>query len=114
MATRRKRETIEQPSGLGKVFKGTEYLADVAYALRVEQEFLVWPSRSGSQVAPGLKNITGEITVVRGERDLINNEGPFTLHLDDGRKWEFHVRLGDPVSATYGAINAGAGGLFES
>lgn len=95
--TTSKRRIVER-KGQGKIYKEDNWLADVYYNLVVEQESVT----VGTQVLQGSIDAGGKITVIKGERDLIiNNEGPFTLHSADGRKWKLHVSQGDPVSAGY-------------
>jgi hypothetical protein len=115
MTTRKRQQTVEKLEGIGKVYIGEEWLADVVYSLSVQQEFLSIRTQSGtSTTRPGLKNIRGEISVIKGQEDFaMNNQGPFTLRLQDGRKWEFLASLDDLTPATYQVVDAGEG-LLDS
>jgi hypothetical protein len=107
-------QVVEKPIGQGEVFDGNTRLAKVGYALVVVQESLVLKSLSGDEIVPGIKDITGGITVVEGDKDLAMSEhGPLKLHLEDGRRWEFLITQGDPVAGTYQIVNASSEGLTQ-
>jgi hypothetical protein len=98
---------LETPSGQGSVYDGRTLIADVRYWLDIRKNFRTVKSRSGMWRLPGPVNITGEIEVISGERDLL---GTFTLHLADQRQWVCVIKAGDAGSRQYQASN-GAGGL---
>lgn len=112
MKTRKKSRVIERLNGMRKVRKEGDWLSDVSYSLLVTQESHITRSHSDTHVLPGHKDISGTITVIGGERDLIiDNRGPFTLHLTDGRKFEFDVSGGHAASPTYRVILTSGEGL---
>jgi hypothetical protein len=109
---KRKNQIIGEPRGAGEVYRADTWLAHVGYSLVVKQTILTKP---GGPVVPGPKDITGEITVLEGERDLIaNQQGQLMLHLEDGRKLAFLILQQDPTSATYEITNATGEGLTEN
>jgi len=79
----------------GKVYKGDEPIAEVVYALQVVQETIGGVEQ---------QSITGQVRVVEGKRDLIN-EGTLILQLGGGRKWEFLASL-DMGSSVYNVMDA--------
>lgn len=109
MATKRSQIT-ERPAGMGKVFKGETAVASVRYAIVVVQQIIIARSMVGTvDEIPGLQDVTGRLTVLDGEPDLM--DGNFILELSDGRRWEFLARSGDPVSRVYQLVNASGDGL---
>jgi hypothetical protein len=99
--------TIETPSGQGRLYNGRRLIADVRYRLDIRTKFRTVKSPSGMWRLPRPVNITGEIQVIHGERDL---SGTFTLHLTDHRQWDCVIKDGASVSGKYQTIN-GLGGL---
>jgi len=87
----------------GKVYKDDERIAEVVYALQVVQETVDGVER---------QNITGQVRVVEGKRDLIN-EGALVLHLNGGRKWEFLASI-DMGSGVYSIVGANGAGLVPN
>jgi hypothetical protein len=83
----------------GKVYKDDKPIAEVVYALEIVQEMV-----GGKEQ----QDITGQVRVVEGKRDLIN-EGTLTLHLGGGRKWEFlaSIYMGSGVYNVMGTSRAG-------
>jgi len=83
----------------GKVYKDDERIAEVVYALQVVQ---------GTVGGVEQQDITGQIRVVDGKRNLAN-EGNLTLRLSGGRKWEFlaSIAMGSGVYNVIGANRAG-------
>lgn len=63
---------IERLAGTGKVHKDSDFLANVLYTIISEQ-------------TGGIKNITGSLRVIEGEKDLMKYE-ELALHLEQGRK----------------------------
>jgi hypothetical protein len=84
----------------GKVYKGDERIAEVVYALQVVQETIGGVEQ---------QSITGQVRVVEGKRDLIN-EGTLILQLGGGRKWEFFASI-DMGSGVYNVMDARRLGL---
>jgi hypothetical protein len=104
----KRKQPVRRLKGQGEVYLGENRLAAVDYDLRIERELVFVRSYTNIRNLP----IQGEITVVEGERDLyFNSRGPFTLHLEDDRKWEFHVEHGTPTSPTYQVVG---GELIDS
>ena len=64
----KKYEIAETPQGIGKVYRGDDWLADVRYRLLVEQEFTFVRYFLGTRERPGPKVVVGQITVVESER----------------------------------------------
>jgi hypothetical protein len=110
MTTKRLR-TLETPTGKGKVVKDGVPIADVTYTLLVKQEYLISKSLTGEEELPGQKEISGQIRVIAGERDLMDGS-ILTLQLADDRQWQFFARSGDPVSGQYSAVNVNPEGLL--
>jgi len=104
----KKINTLESPSGEGKVYRGEALLSHVLYKLQVTQEIKV---TRGDEL-PGIQDIRGSIIVVKGEKDLTLGD-ELILHLSDGRRWKFFARSGDPVSGTYQCVNTSADGITK-
>jgi hypothetical protein len=98
---------LETPSGQGSVYDGRTLIADVRYWLHMSKNFRTVKSPAGMWRLPGPVNITGEIEVISGERDLL---GTFTLQLADQRQWDCVIKAGASGSGKYQASN-GLGGL---
>ena len=111
--TKKRKKPVENPSGIGKVFRDDGYLSDVRYRLRVVQEILIAASFAGEEEIEGLREITGDIDVIKGEGNLISDE-QLTLQLEDGRTWKFITKSGDPLSARYQVMNASGEGLVQT
>ena len=94
---------IETPKGKGKVFRDDRYLSDVRYRLRVVQECHIGATLASEDEINGLKKTYGDISVIKGEQNLISKE-QLTLQLEDGRIWKFFIKSGDPLSARYQVI----------
>ncbi len=84
----------------GKVYKGDERIAEVVYALQIVQETIDGVEQ---------QNITGQVRVIEGKRDLIN-EGTLILQLGGSRKWEFFASI-DMGSGVYNVMDARKLGL---
>lgn len=107
----KKYKILQTPIGMGKVYKDDKFIANVRYKLQIRQEFIVIKSSSGEGEIPGLKEVTGQISVIEGER-FLKLRSVLTLHLDDGRKWKFLIERIDPSSAMYSAVNSSAEDLM--
>jgi hypothetical protein len=77
-------QTLERPTGVGKVYWDGLYLAEVFYSLKVVQEYF----SSGRRDFVGLQDTYGEVTVIEGEQELALGSA-LTLRLSDGREWQF-------------------------
>jgi hypothetical protein len=106
----KKSKIVETLSGTGKVYKDDKAIANVRYKLQIRQQFILTTSSSGEEEIPGLREITGQISVIEGERNLVNRK-VLTLHLVDGRTWQFYAVSGDPITGMYSAVNASGEGL---
>lgn len=105
-------QTLERPNGIGTVYKDDKAIATVYYSLRVEQEIILSKSLTHTEEVTGQKRITGQITVDKGERDLIDGS-VLTLQLADGRRWGFIATSGNPISGTYQTQTASGGQLMD-
>lgn len=101
------RKVIESPSGVGKVYKDSKELARVNYCLEVSQEFIENMSQDGQSTISSLKIITGQFKIVEGMYIPIDG-AVLTLHLADGRKWDFFFHRLNTVGI-YSAITAPGG-----
>ena len=79
----------------GMVYKEDERIAEVVYALQVVQ---------GTVGGVEQQDITGQVRVVEGKRDLIN-AGTLILQLGGGRKWEFFASI-DMGSSVFNVMDA--------
>ena len=87
----------------GKVYKDDEHIAEVVYALQVVQGIV-----GGAEQ----EDITGQVRVVEGKRNLVN-EGALILQLGGGRKWEFFASL-DMGSGVYNVMGTSGAGLVAN
>ncbi len=87
----------------GKVYKDDERIADVVYALQVVQ---------GTVGGVEQQDITGQVRVVEGKRNLVN-EGTLILQLGGGRTWEFFASL-DMGSGVYNVTGTSGAGLVPN
>ena len=110
--TKKRYEIAETPKGMGKVYRGDDWLADVRYGLLVEQEFTIVRHFLGTRERPGPKVVMGQITVVEGERPLMKELGPYTLLLEDGRRWAFDISGESWQAGTFRVSDAGGEGLI--
>jgi hypothetical protein len=79
----------ESPKGLGQVYRGEQYVADVSYRLGVRGE------------AGELIRIGGYIQIVGGVKDQFRYEDEFTLRLDDGRQIDIVIKTWNFNSGEY-------------
>jgi len=87
----------------GKVYKNDEHIAEVVYALQVVQ---------GAVDGAQRQDITGQVRVVEGKRNLIN-EGALVLQLSGGHKWEFLASM-DMGSGVYNVTGTSGAGLVPN
>ena len=87
----------------GKVYKDDERIAEVVYALQVVQ---------GTVGGVEQQDITGQVRVVDGKRNLIN-EGALVLQLSGGRKWGFLASI-DRGSGVYNIVGTSGAGLVPN
>ncbi len=105
MASQR-RQIVERPSGIGKIFKDETEIAKATYLLDVGQTINI--SRrglTGTIETPGVRDVRGRIHVLGGQIDLRGEK--FILELTDGRRWEFFATKGDPDTGTYSIVRGG-------
>jgi len=100
MGTRKRYKFLENPSGVGEVYEGNEKIAKVSYNLDVTQEIHIAETLKETSEIEGLKSMTGSISVLEGSKDLWGKD-KLVLHMEDGRKIDFFVRSGDPVSGNF-------------
>lgn len=99
--------TLETLQGVGKIFSADTEVGEMEYTLTVYQKTI--DTGRGGEV-DGLKTVEGVLTEVSGLTlfDMVGKP-PFTLHLEDGRRWDFvlfRTELGGNVGT---AKNAGKG-----
>ena len=87
MVTGKQYKSLENTTGVGKVYRGEEGIAKVSYSLNVKQEIIL----AGTDEIEGLKFMTGSISVFEGKRDLWGIDR-LVLHMKDGRKVDFFVK----------------------
>jgi hypothetical protein len=107
----RKRRVLETVTGLGVVLQGDVQVAEVIYSLQVTQDETITRTFSGPVVTQGRRNITGHVSVIDGEDDLIDLDS-LVLHLEDGRKVRFFAKRGDPLAGKW-MIQTSGGFLSE-
>ena len=95
----KRRQIVERPSGIGKIFKDEQEIATASYLLDVGQT--INSSRTGTATieTPGVRDVGGRIKVLDGQTDL--KGGKFILELTDGRRWEFLTTKGDAATGSY-------------
>ncbi len=102
--------TIEQPYGVGRVLKGENWIADIAYSLAVTQTVkihTVLSGRAGESREP--KEMVGEIRVTNGDAHLLRHQetgidfsdAGLMLELADGRKWRFMIASANVLAGVY-------------
>lgn len=107
MTLSRWRKVVETPEGTGRVTRGDDLVAKVAYALSVEQEELVARSFSGAPkaVLGQTRHVTGKISVSDGDLGPVQtteaSSGALTLLLEDGRALDFVVVDSDSGDSGY-------------
>ena len=111
--TRKRYEVTETPRGVGKVYKGDDWLADVRYRLLVEQEFTITRNTLATRERPGPKVVIGLITVIKDEWQPVKEQGPYTLLLADGRRWAFDISTESTQARTLRVRDAGEEGLID-
>lgn len=84
-------------SGTGEVYREEERVGNVAYSLRVERQYLLQDTPDGRVEEAGILRILGTITVPQVRPDVFGGRDVLTLHLQDGRTWEFVVEGGEPT-----------------
>lgn len=100
MVTRKRYESLENPSGVGEVYEGDEKIAKVSYHLDVQQEILIAETLKETSEVEGLKSMTGSISVLEGSKDLWGKD-KLVLHMEDGRKVDFFVKSANLPSTDY-------------
>jgi hypothetical protein len=87
----RKYKSLDNPKGVGEVYKGDEKLAKVRYKLNVQQEVLTTRAFNGAQDVKGMQSGTGSIDVLEGKINLLDRGEKLTLHMEDGKKVDFSI-----------------------
>jgi hypothetical protein len=106
----KERSIEDRLTGRGTVRRGEDKLAEVRYTLHVLQEYNVSRTFGGTSRVPGMKDVSGLITVISGEH-MLTGKGMLTLELEDGRQWDFLPTSGDPVTGIYEVVASGGQGL---
>ena len=101
----KKRQIVERPSGIGKIFKDEQEIATASYLLDVGQTINITRTVSETIETPGVLDARGRIKVLDGQIDLRGSK--FMLELTDGRRWEFFATKGDPDTGTYSVVIGG-------
>ena len=90
--------TVDTPSGTGVVYQMGKPIATVTYTVIVRQGTSNAGARDGTGEGDGLPDTEGLLTVVKGNRGLMETPGPFVLEFEDGKLMEFLVTQYDPVA----------------
>lgn len=98
--SRKKYIPIENPTGVGEVWKKDEKIAKVSYNLNVYQEIIIAETLKETSEIEGLKFMDGSITIIEGARDIWGRD-KLVLNIEDGRKVGFFVKSGDPISGHF-------------
>ena len=91
---------------MGDVYNGDGLLARVRFSLTVTRQSNHSGPSSGAEEPPHLQDIRGVITILAGERHLVEGS-TLLLQLGDGRQWEFVVQSGNFISGEYVAVGTG-------
>jgi len=108
--TQKERRAVEVAMGMGEVLQGAKLVSMVHYSLQVDREYLLISSWTGRKEIPIQTLISGQITVLEGERNF-PNVPMLTLRLADRRAFDFYVTRVDSVSGIYQIANAPGDGL---
>ena len=102
--------TIEQPYGVGRVLKGENWIADIAYSLAVTQTVKIHTALSGSAgESREPKEMVGKIRVTNGDAHLLRHQetgisfsdAGLVLELEDGRRWRFMIASANVLAGVY-------------
>ena len=104
MASQR-RQIVERPSGIGKIFKDETEIATASYLLDVGQTINITRTVSETIETPGVRDARGRIKVLDGQVELRGEK--FILELTDGRGWECFATKGDPDTGIYSVVRGG-------
>lgn len=91
---------------MGHIYEGERLIAKVRFSLTVTRERGSSGASSGTEDPPRLKDIRGVITILAGERHLVEGS-TLALQLGDGSQWEFIVQSGNFISGEYVAVGTG-------
>jgi hypothetical protein len=89
----------EKLIGKGKVFKGSEFIADVTYDLRIVSRYQTSRTYQGMSQVPAFNEVY--LTTTPALQDQFGTER-LTLHLSDGRKQDFFVTSGSGACTATG------------
>ncbi len=97
----------ERHRGTGDLYQsGKVVCKGIKYDVRVFQEMHeVRGFGTGSSQVPGLKEIRGHFTETDGGfhfPSLMTSDGPLTLHLQDGRRWDCFLSNSDGTAVNQG------------
>ncbi len=91
---------------MGDIYGGDGIIAKVRFSLNITRQRNGSRSSSGTEEPPHLKDIRGVITILAGDRHLVEGS-TLVLQLADGSQWEFVVQSGNFISGEYVAIGTG-------
>ncbi len=100
---------IDRLTGRGGVERDGEVICDVDYEIIVSQPAADTQAADRAEEPPETTEARGRLRVLEGKRNLM--DGDLALLLTDGRKWQFTVTNGNPVSALYIVVQAGGDSL---
>jgi hypothetical protein len=105
----RRIETSEETTGCGEVFHQGVSLGSVGYTITVTQEIRETTAIAGNVVSSrGAKDIRGRIGADPAKLFELfqtdTSQAPLTLHLEDGRRWDFGL-----TNLQGDAVNTGEG-----
>jgi hypothetical protein len=106
MPSEKRSRTLQTLTGIGNVYQGVNLIAKVRFSLTITREIMNSRSPSGTHEPPRLKDIRGVITILAGERHLVDGS-TLVLQLSDGSQWEFTTQSGNFISGEYVAIGTG-------
>ena len=103
---------LEAPQGRGEVFMDHQAVAAVNYVLSVEQEITLTDTPSGTGELFGAVHIVGQVKITRG-RNFLDRRVNFSLHLADGRRFDFRASAGDSKTGVWQVANTDPRGFEE-
>lgn len=106
MPSEKRSRTLQILTGTGNVCQGDNPIAKVRFSLTVTREMMNSGSSSGTHQQSRLTDIRGVITILAGERHLVDGS-TLVLRLSDGSQWEFITQSGNFISGEYVAIGTG-------
>jgi len=101
MPSEKRSRRLESLTGIGDVYEDDRPIARVRFSLTITQGL------------PGLKDIRGVITILDGDRHLVDGR-TLVLQLRDGRRWEFFTLSGNFISGEYVVVGTGRQDIITS